>query len=265
MITRKTQLTRLARDAGLDPARLRRSLRGIRPYIANRRELYAQAQRSAGEFPLTSAYPCLTDRFAAGGVAKGQYFHQDLHVAQQIFAAAPERHADVGSRVDGFVAHVAAFRPIDVFDIRPIRSGARNVAFIQRDITEPDARYDGYCDSLSCLHALEHFGLGRYGDRVDYYGYRKGWDNLCRMLRPGGTFYFSVPISRRQRIEFDAHRVFSVPYVVDDLAAGVFDVGAFAYVDDRGRLHRDVDVADKAARKSFGLTYGCGIFTLVRR
>jgi len=27
---------------------------------------------------------------------------------------------DIGSRVDGFVAHVASFREIEVFDVRPI-------------------------------------------------------------------------------------------------------------------------------------------------
>ena len=37
-----------------------------------------------------------------------------------IYAARPEKHVDVGSRVDGFVAHVASFREIEVFDVRPI-------------------------------------------------------------------------------------------------------------------------------------------------
>ena len=68
-------------------------------------------------------------------------------------------------------------------------------------------------DSLSCLHALEHFGLGRYGDPVDYDGYLKGFDNLYRILKPGGRLYFSVPMGP-QRIEFDAHRVFSMAYLL---------------------------------------------------
>jgi hypothetical protein len=54
------------------------------------------------------------------GVAKGHYFHQDLLVAKYIFEAKPERHIDVGSRVDGFVAHVASFREIEVLDVRPL-------------------------------------------------------------------------------------------------------------------------------------------------
>lgn len=262
---RRVQLRRLASSAGIDSRRLRRAMRGARPYTANRRDFLAQAKESGGEFKLDRTYPCLTDRFDQGGVASGQYFHQDLYVAQQIHAAAPRRHVDVGSRVDGFVAHVASFRPVEVLDIRELRTTARNITFRQRDITQPDPDADTSTDSLSCLHALEHVGLGRYGDEVDYYGYRKGWDSLTRMLEPGGTLYFSVPISQRQRIEFDAHRVFSVRYLLDELIAPAFDVKAFAYVDDRGDLHTDVDHETKRARRSFGLRYGCGIFTLTRR
>jgi len=32
---------------------------------------------------------------------------QDLLVARWIFDAKPQRHVDIGSRVDGFIAHVA--------------------------------------------------------------------------------------------------------------------------------------------------------------
>ena len=37
------------------------------------------------------------------------YFHQDFVVARKIFERNPRLHIDVGSRVDGFVAHVATF------------------------------------------------------------------------------------------------------------------------------------------------------------
>jgi hypothetical protein len=265
MTSRKAQLRRLVNGAGIDPGRLRRTVRGTKPYARNRKAFLAQAAASRGEFAIGTDYPCLSDRFDQSGVATGQYFHQDLYVAQRIHEAAPRRHLDVGSRVDGFVAHVAAFRQVDVLDIRPLTTGARNITFLQRDITKPAPGSDEVTDSVSCLHALEHFGLGRYGDELDYYGYRKGWDNIAAMLEPGGTFYFSVPISHEQRFEFDAHRVFSVAYVCDELVAPGFDVAAFAYVDDAGELHTDVDVTSPEARRSFGLTYGCGIWTLTKR
>jgi hypothetical protein len=255
---------RMLLNLGIDPRIAQRSIRGLGAYRANKGAFLEQEKGSQHEFELAEPFPCLGDRYQEGGIASGHYFHQDLYVAQRIFDHQPERHVDVGSRVDGLVAHVAAFRPLEVLDIRPVDQTVRNITFRQRDIMETDPAWDAATDSLSCLHALEHFGLGRYGDPLDYYGYRKGWNNLVQMVKPGGRFYFSVPIGERQRIEFDAHRVFAVPYLRDQLIAPGFDVEAFAYVDDTGALHSEVDVASPDANRTFGLTYGCGIFTLRR-
>jgi hypothetical protein len=114
---------------------------------------------------------------------------------------------DVGSRIDGFVAHVALFRPIEVMDIRPARSFDPNVRFVQVDVSDPEKVPENYTDSLSCLHALEHFGLGRYGDPLLADGWKRGIQSFSRLLQPQGRLYLSVPIGR-QRIEFNAHRIF---------------------------------------------------------
>ena len=67
---------------------------------------------------------------------------------------------------------------------------------------------DGSLESLSTLHAVEHFGLGRYGDPIHPDGWRRAAEALARVLAPGGRLYFSVPIGR-ERLVFNAHRVFS--------------------------------------------------------
>ena len=59
----------------------------------------------------------LQDYSDNAGQNKGHYFHQDLLVAKMIYDTKPRRHIDIGSRLDGFVAHVASFREIEVFDI----------------------------------------------------------------------------------------------------------------------------------------------------
>ena len=245
---------------GIEPYLIYSSGRGLKKYRDNKREFLSQAGDQT-LWPLGDAYPCLADRYDVSGVAKGQYFHQDLLVAQQIHRAAPGRHVDVGSRVDGFVAHVASFMPIEVIDIRPLSTTADNITFTQRDLMIPDDRFDDYTDSLSCLHTLEHFGLGRYGDPIDYHGYVKGFENLARMVRPGGTFYLSLPISRRQRIEFDAHRLFGVPHVVE-LVEGQFDIVEAAIVNDAEDVVRDVDVRSPEAQRTFDVEYGCMMLTL---
>jgi len=208
-------------------------------------------------------FPCLHEADEQSGSASGHYFHQDLLVARKIFAANPRRHVDVGSRIDGFVAHVASFREIEVLDVRPQSGNIANIRFRQVDVMQLPSDMTASCDSLSCLHALEHFGLGRYGDPLDIDGHVRGLDSMAAMLAPGGTFYFSVPIGE-QRIEFNAHRVFSISYLLE-LLADRFTVDSFSYVDDAGDLHEDVPLEDGKVRSNFGCHYGCGIFELTRR
>jgi len=250
---------------GVSPGAGSRALRGLGPYRANKRAFMAQYQASSTkDFPPGKLYPCLTDRYEESSGALGVYFVQDLYVAQLVHANNPRRHVDVGSRVDGFVGSVASFRHVDVLDFRPLTSVHRNIAFIQADLMAKDFKHQGITDSLSCLHTLEHFGLGRYGDPVNYDGWKLGFDNLASMLTPGGTFYFSTPISERQRFEFDAHRVFNIQTHLA-LFEGRLDVRSFAYIDDQDRLHTRVDPTGTDARRTFGLNYGCALWELVKR
>jgi hypothetical protein len=155
-------------------------------------ERQRQASQSPSQFPITKSFPFLEDRFSSAGEASGHYFHQDLLVAREIFKRNPNRHVDVGSSIYGFVSHVASFRPIEVLDIRPMENVVEGISFIQQDIINIDPTLDISTDSLSCLHALEHFGLGRYNDPVDYFGWQKGLEGLTSMLKRGGE-----PISQR--------------------------------------------------------------------
>jgi hypothetical protein len=233
-----------------------------RSRISDYNELKRQQKSSSVSFPFGEFYPCLDDRSDNAGTAKGHYFHQDLLVARRIFANAPRLHADVGSRVDGFVAHVAAYREIEVFDVRPLKSNIVNVRFKQVDLMVPLSRaLEGYCDSVSCLHALEHFGLGRYGDTVDFEGHLKGLANLKAVLAKDGKLYLSVPIGP-QRIEFNAHRVFAVSTLLDLVSD--MRVDAFSYVDDKGDLHENAMLTKDAVANNFGCRYGCGILELTK-
>jgi hypothetical protein len=52
---------------------------------------------------------CLHDWWQQAGAVGTVYFWQDPLVAGMVHQAAPKRHIDVGSRLDGFVTHVANF------------------------------------------------------------------------------------------------------------------------------------------------------------
>ena len=97
---------------------------------------------------------------------------------------------------------------------------------------------------------------------MDYFGHLVAWRSLRKVLRPGGTLYLSVPIGR-QRIEFDAHRVFSVKYLLE-MASGEFRVESFSYVDDEDRFFEDAELTETTMESSFGCDCGCGIFEFVK-
>lgn len=244
----------------MSPKNLFRFLRHAPALLGELHELNSQARLSSHHFPITRIAPYPQDRKQQSGTAKGHYFHQDLLVARRIHERKPEKHVDVGSRVDGFVAHVAAFRPIEVLDIRPMDSQIPNIHFKQADLSSPPPDMRGYCDSLSCLHAIEHFGLGRYGDPIDFEGHVKGLNSLHAILKQGGMLYLSCPIGP-QRIEFNAHRVFSVQYLLS-LMEPKFKLRNFSYVDDRGDLHENYQLTEEDLANDCGCRYGCGIFEL---
>jgi hypothetical protein len=200
----------LSSQFGLDPRTFIRSLRGLPVYL---RDWAAFRKDYTGKMTFM---PCLHDRYEEGGDTKSEYFWQDLLVARAIHSAKPVKHVDIGSRVDGFVAHVSSFREIEVFDMRPISTVVPGVVFRQADLMNPASlptTAGGYCDSLSCLHAIEHFGLGRYGDPVNPQGYQRGIANMAQLLQPGGTLYLATPIGQ-ERVEFNANWVFDPRSIV---------------------------------------------------
>lgn len=251
----------LFRLFGLDFAEMYKSIRGLRHFYCTYVTLKRQKEGSADQFVFGKFYPCLNDQISLSNIVEGHYFQQDLLVAARIYQTKPEHHIDVGSRIDGFVAHVASYRELSVIDIRKMSIDVKNITFIQADMMGDMQESLLNCtDSVSCLHALEHFGLGRYGDPVCYDGHLKGLENIYKMIRTGGKLYLSTPIGA-QRIEFNAHRVFSISYLLNILA-DKFILDKFSYIDDSGKLHQDVKLNKENQQSSFNCIYGCGIFEL---
>lgn len=146
----------------------------------------------------------------------GEYFWQDLLVARLIFNDGPEIHYDIGSRVDGFIGHLLSFRKDNttiMLDIRPLKNAPKGLCFVQADATNLENIEDESIESLSSLHAVEHFGLGRYGDPIDPEACFKAMKAFQRVIMPGGKLYFSVPCGCKDVVHFNAHRIFK-PHTV---------------------------------------------------
>lgn len=235
---------------GIDVRRMFRGVKDLSRFWSS--ALAYQKLCSSGQ-PFAFSWARLRPRFgewreAAGG---GHYFWQDLWAARKIFEARPARHVDVGSRIDGFVAHVLCFMPVTVVDIRPLPVCVSGLNFIQEDGTELSSFADSSIESLSSLHAVEHFGLGRYGDPVDPAAPFRAMKALQRVLQPGGRLYFAVPVGR-ERVEFNAHRIFAPTTVL--AAFKDLQLLSFAGVDDCGNYLSEVSPEHfTTARYALGL------------
>jgi SAM-dependent methyltransferase len=246
---------------GFDPIVFLNSLRGV-PFYFKSLSIIKKQKGNNTDFVLGNKFPILSERFGSSGTMSGHYFHQDLFVARKIFHHKPSRHLDIGSRTDGFVAHVAVFREIEVIDIRYQESKAENIIFKQADLMQLSDDMIDYCDSVSALHSIEHFGLGRYGDPIDYFGHLKGLNNIYKILKTNGKFYFSVPIGN-QRIEFNAQRIFSLPYLLEYFNHK-YTINTFSYVNDKGDLIENCELTEENIKTNCNCKFGCGIFELTK-
>jgi hypothetical protein len=255
-----TAIRTILRESGFRKARFISAIRAWPSYVEDRRKFREALGDSEYGFSWGKELPILTEKGEASG-GLGAYLLQDLTVAKWIRAGAPAKHFDVGSRIDGFVCNVASFREIEVIDIRPAPGEIPGVVFHRCDIMgECPPEWENSMPSLSCLHTIEHFGLGRYGDPIDPFGHGKGIARLKAMVAPGGMLYLSTPIGT-QRIEFNAHRIFAAATLFGWFADG-WEIVRFAVIDDATKLHGDVAPTPAGIAENFGCECGVGILAV---
>jgi SAM-dependent methyltransferase len=200
---------RLAR--GL-PKRASRWLSGYRRYYADMRR-YMRAVGSQGALGKFVLLPQIRDWTATTGFDT-HYVCQGPWLFEKLLQRKPPAHVDVGSYI-GYLGFISALFPTTFIDIRP--TGAKFEGFSEKTGSVLDLPYeDGEILSLSCLHVIEHIGLGRYGDPLDLDGSAKALAELQRVLAPNGDLYLSVP-SGRSVTYFNAHRVFDPAVIVEAL------------------------------------------------
>ena len=190
------------------------------------------------------------------GIMQGHYFFQDIWAAEKVFIQKPGLHIDIASRIDGFVAHILPFCKVEYVDIRKMDSTLSNLVFREGSILQLPYP-DNSVKSLSCLHVIEHIGLGRYGDPIDPEGYVKAAAELVRVLAPGGHLYFGTPIGE-EKLYFDAHRVFAVETILHLFKGLVLE--EFSLINDKAReIFPNASYSDGNNCK-----YGCGLFAFTK-
>lgn len=218
----------------IDFNKLIASLRGLFWYI---KDFFIYLYIYKKKIPLIDIYPILDDKTKETGVDY-QYLYQQLWVFNEVVKNKPKSHYDIGStyQMSGYIAGITKAHFVD---IRPIKADISNLEVIAGSIEELPFE-DNSIKSLSCLHVIEHIGLGRYGDKLNPNGPRDATRELSRVLDKGGYLYLSTPIGR-ERICFNAHRVFNPETVIkyfDEL-----ELVEFNYVDDSGQLHKNCKIS----------------------
>jgi SAM-dependent methyltransferase len=94
-------------------------------------------------------------------------------------------------------------------DVRPRAALLPNEKVVTADARDPRLPPNSF-DLVLCLSTLEHFGLGRYGDAIDFHADRAAFAGLAGLVRPGGHFVYSTSITRfAPSIVFNAHRIYT--------------------------------------------------------
>lgn len=189
--------------------------------------------RMAGAEPvhLKDLWPCLGEWTATTRMDPG-YLYQAPWAGRRILASGVREHVDVGSQIH-FVTMLSCSLPVTFLDIRPLIATIRGLESRAGSVLKMPYP-DGSVLSLSCLHVIEHVGLGRYGDPFDPAGSEKAARELARVLAPGGNLYISIPMGRR-RVRFNAHRIHDSRQVLGWFAG--LDLIEFCGVDDAGQYN----------------------------
>jgi hypothetical protein len=189
------------------------------------------------------------------------YFFQDIWVSEQIAGNKFQNCLDIGSRVDGFVSILLAMRVnLTLMDIRkPIVNWPRPVGFIKGDVANLNSGQLSEYDCISCLHVIEHIGLGKYGDAIDIEGPRNTAKSLYRAMRSGARLYMSSPVSTDTGIVFNGGRHLAVDEFEGMFISAGFSILNRAFVSDRPELVVNPDMSSLGQIK-----YGCLILELQR-
>ena len=201
---------------------------------------------------LSELFPCLMDKTITTKF-ESHYIYHPAWAARIIKKISPEKHIDISSSLH-FSTMLSAFIPVEYYDYRPAPMNLDNLISKKANLISLPFE-DGSIKSLSCMHVVEHIGLGRYGDPLDVDGDIKAIRELTRVLSVGGSLLFVVPVGK-PKIQFNAHRIYSYEQVVEyfaDLKLKEFSLVPDDYVENGLIINADPVLVRKQ-------NWGCGCF-----
>lgn len=201
---------------------------------------------------LKSIYPCLRDKTLATSFDRHYVFHT-AWAARVLAKTKPAYHVDISSSLY-FCSIASAFIPINFYDYRPAELNLSGLNSNHADLNALPFTNESVL-SLSCMHVIEHIGLGRYGDPLNPEGDLGAASELSRVLAVGGNLLVVVPVGK-PNIFFNAHRVYSYHQVKRMFPNLILT--EFSLIPDDpqdGGI-----IANATPEQSDQQNYGCGLF-----
>ena len=213
---------------------------------------FNQMEDSRFEVKWAERYPCLYDSTSKSAFDRHYVYHTAW--ASEILAKRlPRKHIDIASDLR-FSSLISAFIPVDFYDHRPVDLHLSGFNSYQADLTNLSFA-DRSVSSLSCMHVIEHIGLGRYGDNLDPEGDLKAASELKRVLAHNGELLFAAPVGM-SRIMFNAHRIYSYKMILNMFSGlSLLEFSLIPDSDKTGGLIRNASPSLVAEQK-----YACGCF-----
>lgn len=187
------------------------------------------------------------------------YIYHPAWAARIIAKSKPDLHIDISSSLY-FCTIISAFIPVKFYDYRPAKVYLSNLTSDHVDITALPFE-DNSIKSLSCMHTVEHIGLGRYGDPIDPNGDLKAIAELKRVLSLGGNLLFVVPVGKDAKIMFNAHRIYTYNQIITLFKD--FELMEYSLITDNSLLKDFIENADQKSTEQ--CTYGCGCFWFMKK
>lgn len=231
----------------------------LSPFILND---YFAFKKSAGSarFQINPKdfYPNIKDKTIGTGFDRHYVYHTSW-AARVVKEINPTSHIDISSSLF-FCGILSSFIPVQFFDYRPADLRLDGLTTNKGDLMSLPFETNSV-NSLSCMHTIEHIGLGRYGDPIDAEGDLKAIKELKRVTAKGGSFLLVVPVGK-PRIEFNAHRIYSYEQIMSYVADENFTLKEFAFIPEfekEGGLIRNAN--PKMVESAH---YACGCFWFVK-
>ncbi|WP_257666449.1 DUF268 domain-containing protein [Parapedobacter tibetensis] len=203
-------------------------------------------------------HPCLDDATKETGFDRHYVYHPAwaMRIVTQLD---PALHIDISSTLH-FCSMLSAVIPTAFYDYRPADLVLDNLTSSFADLTNLPFT-DSSVSSLSCMQTVEHVGLGRYGEVLDYDGDRKAIAEFKRVLTPGGSLLFVVPLGGESVICFNAHRIYDKDHVLSLFSD--MELMDFSLIPEDGKDGGLVaDPPESLLHKQF---YACGCFWFKKR